>query len=90
MTDPNRPLWQWSACELAEAITARKVTAAEVVGAAVARMRATNGKMNAVVNLHADWTIDDAAVIGKIDWTPYRGKHLKAQVETTFVRGKVV
>jgi len=33
MADPNRPLWQRSACELAEAITARKVTAAEVVDA---------------------------------------------------------
>jgi amidase len=50
MADPNRPLWQWSACELAEAIAARKVSAAEAVGGAVARMRATNGKINAVVN----------------------------------------
>jgi amidase len=50
MAGPNRPLWQWSACELAEAIAARKVTAAEAVGGAVARMRATNGKINAVVN----------------------------------------
>src|SRR5262245_44154190 len=50
MADANRPLWQWSACELAEAIAARKVTAAEAVGSAVARMRATNGKINAVVD----------------------------------------
>ena len=38
MSDPSRPLWQWSACDLAEAIAARKVTAVEAVGAAVARM----------------------------------------------------
>jgi len=50
MADPNRPLWQWSACELAEAIAARKVTAVEAVDSAVARMRATNGKINAVVD----------------------------------------
>jgi hypothetical protein len=46
MTDANRPLWQWSACDLAEAIAARKATAVEAVGAAVARMRATNGTWN--------------------------------------------
>jgi amidase len=50
MPDGSRPLWQWSACELAEAIAARKVTAAEAVGQAVARMRATNGEINAVVD----------------------------------------
>src|SRR5215475_6234056 len=50
MAATNRPLWQWSACELAEAIAARKVTAVEAVGSAVTRMRATNGKINAVVD----------------------------------------
>jgi amidase len=50
MAAPNRPLWQWSACELAEAIAARRVTAVEAVSSVVARMRATNGKINAVVD----------------------------------------
>ena len=50
MAASNRPLWQWSACELAEAIAARSVTAVEAVGSVVARMRATNGKINAVVD----------------------------------------
>ena len=50
MAVSNRPLWQWSACELAEAIAARSVTAVEAVGSVVARMRATNGKINAVVD----------------------------------------
>src|SRR4026209_339138 len=48
MAASNRPLWQWSACDLAEAIAARRVTAVEAVGSAVDRMRATNGKINAV------------------------------------------
>ena len=50
MAASNRPLWQWSACELAEAIAARSVTAVEAVGSVVARMRATNGQINAVVD----------------------------------------
>lgn len=50
MPDKNRPLWQWSACDLAEAIAARTVTAAEVVGSVVARLRATNDRINAVVD----------------------------------------
>jgi len=50
MAASNTPLWQWSACELAEAIAARRVTAVEAVGSAVDRMRATNGQINAVVD----------------------------------------
>ena len=50
MAASNRPLWQWSACELAEAIAARKLTAVDAVGSALDRMRATNGKINAVVD----------------------------------------
>ena len=60
MADANRPLWQWSACELAEAIAARKVTAAEAVGDAVTRMRATNDKINAVVNDLGDAALREA------------------------------
>jgi dihydroorotase len=44
----------------------------------------------AIVNLDADWTIEDRNVIGKIGWTPYAGRHLRAAVETTLVRGRVV
>src|SRR5262245_43503676 len=60
MADANRPLWQWSACELAEAVAARKVTAVEVVGSAVTRMRATNGKINAVVDDLGDAALREA------------------------------
>src|SRR4026208_978658 len=50
MAASNRPLWQWSACDLAEAIAARRVTAVGAGGSAVDRRRATNGKINAVVD----------------------------------------
>jgi amidase len=60
MADSKRPLWQWSACELADAITARTVTAVEAVGSAVARMRATNGTINAVVDDLGDAALREA------------------------------
>src|SRR5574342_146531 len=60
MSAPNKPLWQWSACELAEAIAARRVTAVDAVGSAVARMRATNGKINAVVDDLGDAALREA------------------------------
>src|SRR5258705_344180 len=66
MADPNRPLWQWSACELAEAIAARKVTAGDAVGTAVARMRATNGKINAVVNDLGETALREAEAHDKV------------------------
>lgn len=43
------PIWQWSAVETAEAITSRRVSSEDVVGAHVARMRAANPALNAVV-----------------------------------------
>lgn len=46
----DTPLWQWSACELAEAIANGEVSAAEAVGSVVTRMRETNGAINAVVD----------------------------------------
>jgi amidase len=50
MADAKRPLWQWSACDLAEAIAARRVKTVEAVGSVVTRMRESNGKINAVVD----------------------------------------
>jgi dihydroorotase len=44
----------------------------------------------AIVNLDADWTIQDQDAIGKIGWTPYAGRPLRAAVETTLVRGRIV
>lgn len=46
----NKPIWQWSAAGLADALASGKLTAEEAVGACVARMRETNGSLNAVVD----------------------------------------
>lgn len=58
MTD--RPYWQQSACEIAEAISSRRTTASQVVSSTVERMRATNGRMNAVVDDLGDAAIETA------------------------------
>ncbi len=56
----DRPLWQLSACELAATIAAKKVSAAEVVGATVERMRDCNPHINAVVDDLGDEAIAEA------------------------------
>ncbi|MBU2531228.1 MAG: amidase, partial [Alphaproteobacteria bacterium] len=54
-TGKDAPLWQWSACDLAAAIRAREVGCVEVMTAVVARVRETNGRINAIVeDLTAD------------------------------------
>ena len=58
MTD--RPYWQQSACEIAEAIGSGRTTALEVVSSTVERMRATNEKINAVVDDLGDAAIETA------------------------------
>jgi amidase len=44
------PLWQWSACDLAAAISAGDVSSLEAVGSVVDRVRATNHAVNAIVD----------------------------------------
>ncbi len=46
----DRPLWQWSACDLVQAMAERRLSAREAVGVAVDRMRARNPCINAVVD----------------------------------------
>ena len=46
---PKGPVWQWSAVETAAAIRAGAISSVEVVEAHLARMRAVNPKLNAVV-----------------------------------------
>ena len=43
------PIWQWAAVETAAAIRAGKVSAQEVTSAHIARLRAANPALNAVV-----------------------------------------
>ncbi len=53
MTEPQsteRPLWQWSACDMAAAIAAKEVRCADVMESVVSRLRASNERINAVVD----------------------------------------
>ncbi len=58
--DTGRPLWQWSACEIAQAVANGAVSCEDATSAAVDRMRATNGKINAVVEDLGDEAIEAA------------------------------
>ena len=46
---PKGPVWQWSALETAAAIRSGAISSVEVTEAHIARMRAVNPKLNAVV-----------------------------------------
>ncbi len=61
MLDSAKPLWQASACDLAEAIAGRALSAEEAVAAAVERMRAVNPRLNAVVDDLGDAALAEAA-----------------------------
>ncbi len=54
------PLWQLSACELAERIVRRDITAEAAITATVDHMRAANGHLNAVVDDLGDEAIVQA------------------------------
>lgn len=60
MLDTTKPLWQAGACDIAEAVAGRRLTAEEAVGAAVERMRAVNGRLNAVVDDLGDQAMEEA------------------------------
>jgi amidase len=60
MLDSAKPLWQASACDLAEAVAGGAVSCEEVVGAAVERMRAVNPRLNAVVDDLGDAAMEEA------------------------------
>ncbi len=57
---PSGPIWQWSACDLSEAIANKTVSCEEATTSAVDRMRDTNGKLNAVVEDLGDKAIEIA------------------------------
>jgi amidase len=71
---------------LAELIAAREVSAAEVVGAAIARLEAVNPRLNAVVLNMAEQAlaeVADGAPKGPLGGVPYLIKDLGAQVAGT-------
>lgn len=65
MTNVNKPLWQLSACDLAQAIASKQVSAAEAVTACVQRMRERNGQLNAVVDDLGDQAIAHAQALDR-------------------------
>lgn len=60
MLDHSKPLWQASACDIADAVRDGEVTCIEAVGAAVDRMREVNGHLNAVVDDLGDAALAEA------------------------------
>jgi dihydroorotase-like cyclic amidohydrolase len=42
------------------------------------------------VDLSAEWTVEDAAVVSKAGWTPYAGRRLTGRPVMTFSRGRLV
>jgi len=56
----EKPIWQLSASELVERVKSRATTAEDVVAATVARMRAVNGRLNAVVDDLGDAALERA------------------------------
>ena len=59
----SKPLWQLSACDLAEVIASKQVSATEAVTACVQRMRERNPALNAVVDDLGDQAIDEAKAL---------------------------
>ncbi len=59
----ERPIWQMGAAELASAVAAGSLSARQTVSAAVDRMHATNGKLNAVVDDLSDQALKRADAI---------------------------
>jgi len=47
--ESSKPLWQWSACDLAAAVRNRDISCEEAVASSVARMNEVNPHLNAVV-----------------------------------------
>jgi dihydroorotase-like cyclic amidohydrolase len=44
----------------------------------------------AIVDLDREWTISEADVISRIDWTPYADRPVRGAIDRTIVRGSVV
>lgn len=50
----SRPIWQWSACEVAATIRAGEISCVEAVESVVTRVRETHAEINAVVDEFGD------------------------------------
>ncbi len=59
----ERPIWQLSACEQADAIASGEISCLEAVTASVDRMRTRNGAINAVVDDLGDSALEQARLL---------------------------
>ncbi|MEH6474814.1 MAG: amidase [Sneathiella sp.] len=60
MTLSTKPIWQWSATETVAAIAHKKITVKHVISEHVDRMRAVNGRINAITIDRGDIAIIEA------------------------------
>ncbi|MEO1491301.1 MAG: amidase [Pseudomonadota bacterium] len=65
MRDSTKPLWQASACDIADAVARREITCEAAVGAAIDRVREVNGHLNAVVDDLSETALAEAAAADK-------------------------
>lgn len=56
----GKPVWQWSACGLAEAIRCREISCTQVMAEIVDRVQTTNGAINAIVDDLSDKAMREA------------------------------
>lgn len=70
----TRPLWQWSATEIAGATSAGKLSVSEVTEAAIARLQGVNPSLNAVVEDLSEEARAEAAALDASD-TPKGALH---------------
>jgi amidase len=62
----EKPLWQWSACDLAAAIAEKKISSSDAVASVVERMHESNGHINAVVDDLSEQALKEAAAHDEI------------------------
>lgn len=83
------PIWQWSAKKIAKAVKSGKVTASEIVGVHVERMRAANPSVNAVVVDLGNDAIEtaarvDAGLAGGATARPLEGVPVTIKINVDF------
>lgn len=88
---------------LLDAAAAGRVSLARAVDAAAARPARAFGIEGAkgtiepgcdadlvLASFGEPWRIDDAAVLSRCGWTPYRGRECSVRIESTILRGEVI
>jgi amidase len=88
----SKPLWQWSACDLATAIKRRDISCEETVAASLDRMNEVNPHLNAIVislaeEARAEATSADAAVKAGKEIGPLHGVPVTIKVNVD-IKGK--